>query len=63
MMTVPLLYLYLLLVIKCNPKRLYVDCKEFHSLSEYIVTFVKVFIYSYDILKILLDTIFNQGDI
>ncbi len=36
---------------------------ELHGLSEYIITFLKMLIYSDDMLEIPNDTIFAQGDI
>jgi hypothetical protein len=38
-------------------------CIELHGLSEYIITFLKISIYSDDILKIPSANIFFQGDI
>ena len=37
-------------------------CREFHELSEHILIFLKMWIYSNDIVKIPSLTIFYQGD-
>ncbi len=38
-------------------------CRELYGLSEYIIAFVKMLVYSNDILKISCENIFDQADI
>jgi hypothetical protein len=38
-------------------------CRELHGLSEYIITFPKMLVFSDDMLEIPSETIFVQGDI
>ncbi len=47
-----------------NIQNIYIQiCREFHGISEYIITFLKMLIYSYDMLKIPSLTSFFQGEI
>lgn len=43
---------------KCDSKHIFIACRELHELSEYMITSLKISIYSDDILKIPCDTIF-----
>jgi hypothetical protein len=63
-MRVPLLYLHYFLRKKSAIQNVHIEvCGEFHGLSKYVITFLKMLFYDDDILKILCPTIFFQGDI